>query len=167
LAYVSHTEEAEEKPVRQLDFLPGADHECFVCRAVADTADRENLVVHQGEHTITVINRYPYNNGHLLIAPCCHKGDLAELDDGEHLEIAQMVTRWTARLRSEMNAAGFNVGLNLGATAGAGLPGHVHWHIVPRWDGDTNFMPIIAGAKVIPQALDELWEMLADGELRQ
>lgn len=162
LAYVSQQADSPKTPARELKLLPGADQACFICRAVADSADRENLVVHRGRQTITLINRYPYNNGHLLIAPQRHKGDLAELADEEQLEIAQVITRWTVQLRTTMNAEGFNVGLNLGAAAGAGLPGHLHWHIVPRWDGDTNFMPTIAGAKVIPQALEALWEMFAE-----
>ena len=143
-----------------LRWLPGADESCFICRAVAEARDRENLLVHRGREVIAILNRYPYNNGHLLIAPRLHKAALEQLSDGEHLEGQQAITRFVGLLQRLMNAEGFNIGLNLGRLAGAGLPGHVHWHIVPRWHGDTNFMPVVAGTKVIPQALDCLWELL-------
>jgi ATP adenylyltransferase len=153
----------QDQPARgtpAASWLPGADRECFICRAVAEDRDRENLLVHRGPQTVSILNRYPYNNGHLLIAPRLHKGLLSELSDEEHLEGQQKITRFVGLLQRLMNAEGFNVGLNLGKVAGAGLPGHVHWHIVPRWSGDTNFMPVVAGTKVIPQALDCLWEVL-------
>jgi len=145
--------------------LPGGDPNCFLCRAVASDRDRENLVVARGSSTITVLNRYPYNNGHLLVSPLAHQAGLDELTDAEQLEIAASITRMTATVRRLMNADGFNVGLNLGGASGAGVPGHLHWHIVPRWHGDTNFMPVVASTKVIPQSLDELWLLLSgDGE---
>jgi ATP adenylyltransferase len=117
-------------------------------------------LVRRGRNVVVILNRYPYNNGHLLVAPRLHKGMLAELSDAEQLEIQQEIARFVDLLSQRMNAEGFNIGLNLGRLAGAGLPGHVHWHIVPRWNGDTNFMPVIAGIKVIPQSLDCLWELL-------
>jgi ATP adenylyltransferase len=141
-------------------WLPGADPNCFICRAVAEDRDRENLLVQRGRHVVTILNRYPYNNGHLLIAPRLHKGLLHELGDAEHLESQQTITRFIALLERLMSAQGFNIGLNLGKVAGAGLPGHVHWHVVPRWHGDTNFMPVVAATKVIPESLDCLWELL-------
>jgi ATP adenylyltransferase len=153
----------DEKPAASsaVDWLAGADANCFICRAVAEDRDRENLLVHRGPQMVTLLNRYPYNNGHLLIAPRLHKPDLAALNNEEHLESQQAIVRFIDLLQRLMNAEGFNIGLNLGRLAGAGLPGHVHWHIVPRWQGDTNFMPTIAGVKVIPQSLDSLWELLA------
>lgn len=160
LAYVAGDERAEPTPVEKLSLLPGGDPDCFVCRAVVDTADRANLVVHRGTHTVTILNRYPYNNGHLLVAPRQHLGRLGELAPEVHLECSQVLTQLVDVLEQVIRAEGFNVGLNLGRVAGAGLPGHLHWHIVPRWSGDTNFMPVLAGAKVIPQALDALWELL-------
>lgn len=141
-------------------WLAGADRDCFICRAVAEGRDRENLLVRRGRDVVTILNRYPYNNGHLLVAPRLHKATLKELSDAEHLEGQQEIARFVELLSRLMNAEGFNIGLNLGRLAGAGLPGHVHWHIVPRWQGDTNFMPVVAGTKVIPQALDCLWELL-------
>jgi ATP adenylyltransferase len=107
-----------------------------------------------------VLNRYPYNNGHLLVAPARHVARLDELTADESLEVLQTINRMVALLEQTIRAEGFNIGLNLGRIAGAGLPGHVHWHIVPRWSGDTNFMPITAGVRVIPQSLEALWEIL-------
>lgn len=134
---------------------------CFLCRYVADAqADDSNFVVTRGPRTVTVLNRFPYNNGHLLVAPREHKATLEELDDEELLECQQALRRMTTMIRKTMSADGFNVGLNLGKVAGAGLPGHLHWHLVPRWNGDTNFMPVLANVNVIPQSLAALYELL-------
>ena len=166
LAYVKGIDKppAELAPLElaPLELPPGADPQCFICRAVADSRDRENLVAGRGRRVVTILNRYPYNNGHLLVAPSAHKGRLDELDDDEQREIMETVTRTVGLLSELLNAEGFNVGLNLGRVAGAGLPGHLHWHVVPRWSGDTNFMPVLSGVDVISQSLDALWEMLAD-----
>jgi ATP adenylyltransferase len=115
----------------------------------------------RGEHSIVVLNRFPYNNGHLLIAPREHKADLRDLNDAELLETNHLLQKMLGLLEKTISPDGFNVGLNLGRVAGAGLPGHLHWHIVPRWNGDTNFMPILGEAKVIPQALDALLDLLS------
>lgn len=140
----------------------GADPDCFLCRAGAGTADRENLVVARGEHTLVILNRFPYNNGHLLVASRRHCGRLEQLSDAVHLEAARTIARMVQVLEQSMNADGFNVGLNLGRVAGAGVPGHLHWHVVPRWAGDTNFMPVLGSVNVIPQSLDALWELLTE-----
>src|SRR5207342_2532225 len=105
-----------------------------------------------------VLNRFPYNNGHLLVAPLAHKGRLDELDTTELLELQETLRRMIGVLDQAMTPDGYNVGLNLGRVAGAGLPGHLHWHIVPRWNGDTNFMSVLGAIDVIPQSLDALWE---------
>ena len=134
---------------------------CFLCQFAADPrSDRENLVVARSEKSLTVLNRYPYNNGHLLVAPLAHKADLADLDATELLECMQALKEMTVRIRARMSAEGFNIGLNLGKVAGAGLPGHLHWHLVPRWGGDTNFMPVLTNVNVIPQSLEALYELL-------
>lgn len=156
--------EALAAPSRWLD---GADRDCFMCRAAAiytdaPTARRRNLVVDAGQHCIALLNRYPYSNGHLLVTPRRHVGGLIDLTGDEHLEIMQSLGKLTGALRKQISAEGFNVGLNLGLAGGAGLPGHLHWHLVPRWSGDHNFMPTLAGTRVIPQSLDSLWEALAD-----
>lgn len=155
LAYVQNSDtEKSAQPSK-----PG----CFLCNyRDDDTAnDPKNLVVMRGEHSIVVLNRFPYNNGHLLIAPREHKADLRDLNDAELLETNHLLQKMLGLLEKTISPDGFNVGLNLGRVAGAGLPGHLHWHIVPRWNGDTNFMPILGEAKVIPQALDALLDLLS------
>lgn len=153
-------DKAEHDDPRPLTLRPGADPECFLCRSVADTRDRERWVVHRGEHSVVVLNRYPYNNGHLLVAPYRHVGRLDDLTPDEQIDLTRMITHMVGLLEKVLHPQGFNVGLNLGGPAGAGLPGHLHWHIVPRWNGDTNFMPLFAGVNVIPQSLDALWQLL-------
>ncbi len=161
LNYVQSTDQKQSAPEKPLNFLAGANCECFICQAVADPDRRGRLVVARGEVSLTILNRYPYNNGHLLVAPCRHVGELEDLTPSEHLEMASTMSSMVRLLRQELHAEGFNVGLNLGRVGGAGLPGHLHWHVVPRWNGDTNFMPTLAGVKVIPQSLDSLWELLS------
>jgi ATP adenylyltransferase len=133
---------------------------CFLCRYRDGSDDAENLVVLRGEHALTVLNRYPYNNGHLLVAPLEHKASFEDLNDDELLDCMHHLQRMTALMGRVLRAEGFNIGLNLGEVAGAGLPGHFHWHLVPRWNGDTNFMPVLGDAKVIPQSLEALYELL-------
>lgn len=152
-------------PPEPVSWVDDADEACFLCRAAAEysddsSADRELLVVRRGANTVTVLNRYPYSNGHVLVAPRRHVATLADLTDAEHLEAMQEITRLTKVLGEKLQAQGFNVGLNQGQLAGAGVPGHLHWHLVPRWPGDHNFMPVMAGIRVIPQSLDELWQLL-------
>jgi ATP adenylyltransferase len=139
---------------------PGGD-DCFICRGLAEADDRKNLIVERTPHTVVVLNRFPYNNGHLLVAPTAHKGRLDELTADEQFRLQVAVTRMVAVLERLMKPEGFNVGLNLGKVAGAGLPGHLHWHVVPRWNGDTNFMPVVADVRVISQSLDALYDLLA------
>jgi len=144
------------------DLRDRRDQGCFLCRAAEEDADEENLVVGRGEKCFCVMNRYPYNNGHLLVAPCRHEGALERLDDAELLGLMRLAIRARRALTDLVSPDGFNIGLNLGRTAGAGLVEHLHVHVVPRWDGDTNFMPVIAEAKVIPQALADLCGQLRD-----
>src|SRR5207244_2108205 len=113
-----------------------------------------------------MLNRFPYNNGHLLIAPTAHKAALHELTAEESLEMQQTLARLVGVLREMMNPDGFNIGMNLGRVAGAGLPGHLHWHIVPRWNGDTNFMSVLADTRVIVQSLDEFYTLLTEQIVR-
>jgi ATP adenylyltransferase len=143
------------------DLLEGADPECFLCQSAPAGDDRKRMVVDRGVHTITLLNRYPYNNGHLLVAPQRHFARLDELGDELQLEISQTIARMVGVLEKVMQPQGFNIGVNLGRAAGAGVPGHLHWHVVPRWIGDTNFMPTIAGVHTIPQSLEALWDLLA------
>jgi len=133
---------------------------CFLCHYRDNANDVENLVVARTEHCLVVLNRFPYNNGHLLVAPLSHSGTLGDLNDAALFDTMKTVQHMTRLLGSVLSPHGFNVGLNLGAAAGAGLPDHLHWHIVPRWNGDTNFMPILGSAKVIPQSLRALYDLL-------
>jgi ATP adenylyltransferase len=167
LQYVTHSESATDPPPEPEKWLNGAEHDCFLCRGAAEfspdsSADRKLLVMDRGKYTLVVLNRYPYNNGHLLIAPRRHVRELGEMSHDEHVECMNSLAQLTEIYRRCLNPDGFNVGLNLGRVAGAGLPGHLHWHLVPRWNGDTNFMPVLAGVRVIPQSLEELWQMLSD-----
>jgi ATP adenylyltransferase len=141
---------------------PRADDPCFICQGLAEQEDRRNLIVRRTPRSVVVLNRFPYNNGHLLIAPRLHKGRLDELDSGELLETMETLRHMLHVLDSLMHPDGYNIGLNLGRAAGAGLPGHLHWHVVPRWDGDTNFMPVVSDTKVIVQALETLYDLLVE-----
>lgn len=157
---------ADDAPRSEPHWLPRADHTCFLCLDAATPADdRRTRVVWRGAQTFAVLNKYPYNAGHVMVAPLEHRGTLVDLDDATHLEAMQVLGRLTVVIQEKMNAAGFNVGLNLGKVAGAGVPGHLHWHLVPRWLGDANFMPVTADTAVISHSLDALGEMLTD-ELR-
>lgn len=163
LAYIQQEGEGAEgagPDRRELTFPEGAEPSCFLCQAAADDEDRRRYVVHRGQRSITVLNRYPYNNGHLLVAPRPHRARLDQLSGSEQSELAEVITRMVGLLEEVLSPEGFNIGLNLGQVAGAGLPGHLHWHVVPRWNGDTNFMPTLASVRVIPQSLEALWEAL-------
>jgi ATP adenylyltransferase len=138
----------------------GAVERCFICDGLAASDDRQNLIVLRTPRSVVVLNRFPYNNGHLLIAPRAHKGHLHELDAAETLETQETLRRMVGVLDERMHPDGYNIGLNLGRVAGAGLPGHLHWHLVPRWLGDTNFMPVLGDVKVIAQSLDALYDLL-------
>ena len=130
---------------------------CFFCDyAAAPKKDRKNLVVLRGKSAFVVLNRFPYAGGHLLIAPLAHKGDLALFTEAERAETFDLLVRMQRVLEKRMKPQGFNIGLNIGRAAGAGVPGHLHFHLLPRWNGDTNFMASVAQVKVIPQALAEL-----------
>ena len=133
---------------------------CFLCRYRDGDNDPTNLVALRGKRSLVVLNRFPYNNGHLLIAPLVHKATLEELDDAELLDIMNQIRKLTSALSRVLSPDGFNIGLNLGQAAGAGLPEHLHWHVVPRWHGDTNFMPVLGDVKLIPQSLEALYELL-------
>ena len=136
-------------------------HECFFCRYIkTPAADADNLVLWRSELVLACLNRFPYTNGHLLIAPNAHKSELAELSEAEMLELMQMLAKGQRALGRALNPQGFNVGINLGRCAGAGLPGHLHFHIVPRWEGDTNFMAITGETRVIPQDLSESYQVI-------
>ncbi len=149
-----YIKEASQKP-------PAApEGGCFLCRGLTSgpAEDRDHLLAWRGPHSAVYLNRYPYNNGHLLVAPTVHRGTLAELSGPELVEPVETVRRVVSILDRMLRPQGYNIGLNQGASAGAGLPGHLHWHVVPRWDGDTNFMPVLAQTKVIVESLFEFYD---------
>jgi len=133
---------------------------CFICEAYRDSNLRERLVLFKGENTIVLMNKYPYNTGHLLVAPSRHVATLNELSSAEICSLGMAVKTSIEVLKETLHPDGFNIGINLGRVAGAGLEDHVHIHIVPRWNGDTNFMPVIAETKVIPESLRDTYEKL-------
>ena len=139
---------------------PAADEPCFICEGLAANDDRRHQIVLRTPLSVVLLNRFPYNNGHLLVAPRAHKGRLEQLTPAEVLETMNTLTRMVQALDDLMRPDGYNIGLNLGKAAGAGLPGHLHWHVVPRWNGDTNFMPVLTDTKVIVQSLDALYDLL-------
>lgn len=134
---------------------------CFICHNLKHPQDDdENLVLWRTSKSIVVLNRYPYNNGHFLIAPIRHIPDLEDVSDEEMLEMIKLIRESQKALSLAIKPHGFNVGMNFGRCAGAGLPGHLHIHIVPRWDGDTNFMAVCSNTDVISQSLTELLVLL-------
>lgn len=150
----------------ELELLDGANPECFLCQAAVDPDTARRYVVERGEHAVTVLNLYPYNNGHLLVAPRAHVAGLDRLSPAAEIEVAATIRRMVGAVQNVLRPEGFNIGLNLGVAAGAGVPDHLHWHIVPRWSADTNFMPVVGRTNVIPQSLEAFWTLLTE-ELRR
>jgi ATP adenylyltransferase len=134
--------------------------DCFFCAARASSDDAASYVLHRSEGTFALLNAFPYNTGHLMVAPLRHAAALDQLDATERGEVMELTTRAITILQEVMHPDGFNVGMNLGAVAGAGVPGHLHVHVVPRWGGDTNFMPVVGKTKVLPEALDQTYAKL-------
>lgn len=145
----------------RLAYIEGSQHGgCLFCQKAGEGADRTNLILHRGPLAYVIMNRYPYANGHLMVVPYRHCPDLAGLSPEELLDVMQTAQRCTAILRRAVRAEGFNVGFNLGKVAGAGVLEHVHLHVVPRWAGDTNFMPVLADVRVMPEYLQAGYEKL-------
>ena len=152
----------------RLEYLTAPKAEgCIFCHAAESKDDRENLVLLRGERAFLILNRYPYNNGHFMCVPYDHVPSLEDLDPPTLTEMMLLVNRGMAALRACMRPDGFNIGANLGQVAGAGIEDHVHIHAVPRWAGDTNFMPVVGDMRVVPQtwqqAYDALQSALEDG----
>jgi ATP adenylyltransferase len=135
---------------------------CVFCQRLAQCPehDQENYILFRGEHAFVILNLYPYNNGHLMVLPYEHVASLEELSPDVQTEMIHLVSHFIQLMRQAMNPAGFNVGINIGKAAGAGIEDHVHIHIVPRWHGDTNFMPVIAEMRVIPESLEDTYTKL-------
>lgn len=122
--------------------------------------DRKNLILFRGKTAFVMLNAFPYTNGHLMVAPYKHTSNMSDLSDEELLEVNQLVSKCLQWIKKAYGPDGFNIGVNLGKVAGAGIPDHIHWHIVPRWEGDTNFMTTVGEVRVLPQSLEESWERL-------
>jgi ATP adenylyltransferase len=133
---------------------------CVFCEAAQATPSFASLVLAKDEHCAVVMNKYPYNSGHLLIIPLKHIGNLWDVDNVTNSAMASWLKRSTAIIKDVTGCQGFNLGLNHGAVAGAGIPDHLHWHVVPRWGGDTNFFPLIAETKVLPETLEQTYSRL-------
>jgi len=136
------------------------DDDCILCDKPGETQDETNLILFRGRFNFVIMNAFPYNSGHLMIAPFAHKAQLSLLEVAARHEHFDIVSRCADILKGAIGPAGFNIGLNLGRIAGAGVDRHLHTHIVPRWEGDTNFMPILADARVVNQALADTYEYL-------
>ncbi len=134
--------------------------ECIFCKAIKENKDDENLILYRGKHSFIILNRFPYNSGHLMIVPYRHVKDIEDLNEEETTEMFILTQRSVKLLKTALNPDGFNIGINIGRVAGAGIESHIHIHIVPRWNGDTNFMPILSDTKVINQYLIETLEVL-------
>jgi ATP adenylyltransferase len=132
----------------------------FLLEAAQTKDDDAHLVVARRKHTFLIMNRYPYAVGHMMAVPCRKVSDLSQLNEAEKLELWELAEEAQALLREAIRAQGFNVGLNLGKCAGAGVADHLHLHIVPRWEGDSNFMPVLADTRVLPEALDSMYRKL-------
>lgn len=133
---------------------------CIFVDLPAQSDDRTNLILHRGKTAFVMLNAFPYTNGHLMVAPYRHTADMGELNDAELLEINQLLALSLKWISSCYKPDGYNIGVNLGRAAGAGIPTHIHWHIVPRWNGDTNFMTTVGEVRVLPQSLEESYDRL-------
>ncbi|MCL2724157.1 MAG: HIT domain-containing protein [Polyangiaceae bacterium] len=146
----------------RMEYLVGhKSSECFLCTVPNDAASfREDLVVVAQEHAFVCLNRYPFTTSHLLVAPRRHVAQPSDLDEVEYVALMKLLREATVRLKRAVGCEGMNVGFNIGKAAGAGVADHLHGHVVPRWNGDNNFMPIIADVRVMPEYLDEAWQRL-------
>lgn len=133
---------------------------CVFCRASKEDISFETLCVYKSKHSMVVLNKFPYNSGHILVLPLRHCGDLLKLSDEEYLDLQQTVRKAMAALLEAYEPGGINLGLNHGAVAGAGIPEHLHYHLIPRWAGDVNFFPLIAETKVLVESLEQTYEKL-------
>ena len=141
--------------------IDSKDEGCIFCDFPNQKNDIEHLIIHRSRQCFVILNRFPYNNGHLMVVPYRHTSDVLKLSDDELLDLQQTINKSVKVLRNVMNPHAMNIGMNLGRTAGAGIDEHIHYHIVPRWDGDTNFMPIIAGTKVVSESLEASFKKLS------
>jgi len=148
----------------RMKYISSADKQpgCAFCEALKKEDSEENLIVHRGKNSLIILNKYPYTSGHLMVAPLAHVANIEELDAETGNEIFQLITRSTTTLKKIYRPEGFNIGANLGQAAGAGIPGHLHFHIVPRWNGDTNYMSTIGEIRVIPEDIEVTYKRIKE-----
>jgi len=152
-------------PWRMEYILGEKESGCIFCTRINQESDKENLILLRGKNNFVIMNKYPYNNGHLMVVPNRHSSEFDSLNDPEKLEMVNLVSKSMNVLKKTINPDGFNVGMNIGKIAGAGIDDHLHFHIVPRWAADTNFMPVVGQTKIISENLEETWERLKEGFL--
>lgn len=145
----------------RIDYITGEKEDgCIFCVKPKEGNDKKNLILHKGETGFIIMNRYPYSNGHLMTVPYRHANKLSDLSPEERLEMMDLTSKCVDILGT-LKAEGYNIGINLGRAGGAGIDDHLHFHIVPRWSGDTNFMPVIADVRVMPEYLEDTYETLS------
>ena len=149
----------------RVEYIRNPGKECFLCAGLREKDARKAFIIERSDRAFTIMNRYPYNNGHVMIAPLRHIGQLEMLDDDEMLSVHRLISRTIKALDHAMQPQGFNLGVNQGRVAGAGVVDHVHFHLVPRWQGDSNFMPVVSDTKVISEALVKSYEKIVEGLL--
>jgi len=153
----------------RIEYIENADKPsgCIFCLKPREKDDRSNLIVFRGESAFVILNRYPYNSGHVMVVPLRHTADLSALGPEEKIELLDLLVASQRALTGVMRPQGFNVGMNLGRPAGAGIEDHLHFHVVPRWNGDTNFMPVLGDTKVVSEGLDQTWAKLSEAFKKQ
>ena len=144
----------------RMEFIGSGPRGCVFCTLPQNSDDRESLILRRGRHTFVIMNRFPYNNGHIMVAPHRHVKALDSLSEEELTDLMKLLNRTKIALDKKLKPHGYNIGANYGKTGGAGFAGHVHIHIVPRWNGDSNFMPIVGNTKVVSESLDAVFTTL-------
>ena len=144
----------------RIEYVSKKNKGCIFCSSLKSGSDKDKYILERLDHCFSMLNIFPYNNGHVMVAPNRHVASLDKLKEKELLELLKLINRTKNKLDKCLRPEGYNIGANIGRIAGAGFPGHVHIHIVPRWNGDTNFMPVIGNTKVISQSLQELYKKL-------
>lgn len=146
----------------RIKYILGKKEGCIFCDKIKENKDRDNYILLRGENAFVILNTFPYSNGHLMVAPYKHVPDLDGLEESELAELMRLVKTCTQILKKTLNPEGFNIGANLGKVAGAGVEGHIHIHIVPRWEGDTSFISTVGDTKIIPESLDDTYRKLLE-----
>ena len=146
--------------MRYIESNPDDEQICIFCQKPKESNDKENLILYRSDLSFVIMNKYPYNNGHLMVVPYLHESDLTKFSDDLLLDMQHLLQLSLKALQDAMHPHSINIGLNLGRSAGAGIVEHLHYHIVPRWNGDTNYMPILTGTKVVSEALEASWQKL-------